>query len=259
MIDPLSRALVAQLDRVPGYEPGGQRFESSPVRENWMGLKIGSFPRRFMIIYKFPSGPLQTNAILIGCAETKRGAVIDPSFESTEAVLHRAAESGLVIEKILLTHSHWDHFADAHSLKTRTSALLYVHLLDAKNIEQPGSDGIPLFFPIHSVKPDRLLAEGDRIQVGELSLQVIHSPGHSPGSVCYYLREQNFLFSGDTLFQGSIGNLHLPTAEPHQMWQSLRKLAELPKETRVVPGHGADTSIGEEGWLERAEEIFSEP
>ena len=211
-----------------------------------------------MIVYKFPSGPLETNAILVACAKTKRGAVIDPSFESTDALLQQAAESGIVIEKILLTHSHWDHFADAYPLKMRTSALVYVHPLDAKNVENPGSDRIPLFFPIHSVKPDRLLKEGDLIQVGDLTLLVIHSPGHSPGSVCFYLREQNILFSGDTLFQGSIGNLHLPTSEPSLMWESLRKLAQLPKETRVVPGHGADTLIGKEEWLLRAEEIFSE-
>jgi glyoxylase-like metal-dependent hydrolase (beta-lactamase superfamily II) len=211
-----------------------------------------------MIVYKFPSGPLETNAILFGCAETKRGAVIDPSLGSTEAILAQAAESGLVIEKILLTHSHWDHFADAHALKTRTSALLFVHPSDAKNVEHPGSDGIPLMFPIHPVKPDRLLTEGEVLQVGGLQLEVIHSPGHSPGSVCFYLRDQNLLFSGDTLFNGSIGNLHLPTAEPLHMWDSLRKLAALPKETRVVPGHGPDTAIGKEGWLERAEEIFSE-
>jgi glyoxylase-like metal-dependent hydrolase (beta-lactamase superfamily II) len=211
-----------------------------------------------MMMYKFPSGPLATNAILIGCSNTKRGAVIDPSFGSSSAILRLAAEAGLAVEKILLTHSHWDHFADIHELKTKTSSLLYVHSLDAKNVEHPGSDGIPLFFPIHGAKPDRLLKDGDLIQVGELKFEVIHSPGHSPGSICLYLREQGLLFSGDTLFKGSIGNLHLPTAVPHHMWESLRKLAVLPKETRVIPGHGDDTSIGEESWLERAETIFSE-
>lgn len=202
-----------------------------------------------MIIYKFPSGPLETNAVLIGCAETKRGAVIDPSLGSSELILAQAAESGLVIEKILLTHSHWDHFADAHLLKMRTAAQLYVHPSDVGNLEHPGSDGIPLFVPIHSVKPDRLLKERDLIQVGNLSLEVIHTPGHSPGSVCFYIEGKKLLFSGDTLFEGSIGNLHLPTAQPDHMWDSLRKLSLLPNETRVVPGHGGDTEIGQENWL----------
>ncbi len=211
-----------------------------------------------MIIYKFPFGPLQTNAILFGCAKTKKAAVIDPSPGSAEAILKEAAKQGLSIEKILLTHSHWDHFADAHALQAKTHAQIYIHSLDAKNIENPGSDGIPLFFPIHPVRPDHFLQEGEAIHVGNLKLDVIHSPGHSPGSVCFYLQEQKLLFSGDTLFQGSIGNLHLPTAQPMQMWNSLRKLAALPPETHVVPGHGGDTSIGNENWLSRAEEIFKE-
>lgn len=211
-----------------------------------------------MFLYKFPFGPLETNAILIGCAKTKIGAVIDPSQGSTGAILQKAADLELKIEKILLTHSHWDHFADAHGLKVQTGATLSVHFLDAKNIEHPGSDGIPLFFPIHPVVPDHFLNEGDTIEVGHLSLEVIHSPGHSPGSVCFYSREKSFLISGDTLFQGSIGNLHLPTAQPALMWSSLEKLSKLPPETRVIPGHGGETSIGRENWLSRAKEIFAE-
>lgn len=211
-----------------------------------------------MFLFKFPFGPLETNAILIGCAETKTAAAIDPSPGSAGAIVAKASELGLKIEKILLTHSHWDHFADAHGLKSQTGAPLYVHFLDAKNIEHPGSDGIPLFFPIHPVTADHFLNEGDTIQVGNLKLEVIHSPGHSPGSVCFYLRAQNLLISGDTLFQGSIGNLSLPTAQPAQMWTSLEKLSKLPPETRVVPGHGGETSIGRESWLSRAKQIFSE-
>lgn len=211
-----------------------------------------------MQLFKFPFGPLETNSILFGCAKTKKGAVVDPSLGSSEAILKKAAEHGIQIEKILLTHSHWDHFADAHNLQNRTQAPIYIHPLDAKNLEQPGSDGIPLLILIHSVKPDHLIQEGDIIQVGDLQIEVIHSPGHSPGSVCFYLREQNLLFSGDTLFQGSIGNLHLPTASPLHMWDSLRKLSELPLETHVIPGHGSDTIIGNETWLSRAQEIFEE-
>lgn len=211
-----------------------------------------------MLIFKFPFGPLQTNALLVGCPKTKKGAVVDPSLGSTAPLLAKAAELGLEIEKILLTHSHWDHFADAHELKTATKATLYVHPLDAKNVISPGSDGLPLFVPIPAVKPDRFINEGDEIEVGQLKLRVIHTPGHSPGGVCYYLREQNVLLAGDTLFRGTMGKLSLPTANPLHMWDSLQKLAALPPETRVVPGHGADTSIGKETWLCRAKEIFAE-
>jgi len=209
-----------------------------------------------MILQKFPSGPLETNAILLGCMQTKFAAVIDPSSGSTGPILEKAQQLGLQIKKILLTHSHWDHIADAHKLIEKTGAEIYVHPLDAPNLEHPGSDGIPLFFPIRGVHPDCLLEEGDRITVGKLLCEVIHTPGHSPGAVCYLVREENLLFSGDTLFAGSIGNLQLPTAQAEKMWSSLDKLAALPPETRVVPGHGGDTSIGKEDWLKRAREIF---
>lgn len=211
-----------------------------------------------MFIFRFPFGPLETNAFLIGCQKTRIGAIIDPSPGSAEAILAKSVELNLKIDKILLTHSHWDHFADAHLVKSKTGAPLYVHFLDAKNIEHPGSDGIPLFFPIPPVTPDHFLNEGDLIEVGQLRFEVIHSPGHSPGSVCFYLREQNLLISGDTLFKGSIGNLSLPTAQPNLMWESLDKLAMLPPETRVFPGHGPETTIANENWLSRAKEIFSE-
>lgn len=211
-----------------------------------------------MFIFKFPFGPFETNAILVGCEKTLKAAIVDPSPGSGNAILQKVKEHGLTVEKVLLTHSHWDHFADAFSLKEKTGAPLYVHPLDAKNIELPGSDGIPLFIPIAAVKADHFLNEGDVITVGSLNFEVIHSPGHSPGSVCYYMREKKVLLSGDTLFQGSIGNLSLPTGQPELMWRSLDKLAKLPAETRVIPGHGADTTIGKEHWLSRAKQIFSE-
>ncbi len=211
-----------------------------------------------MHYFKFPFGPLETNAILLGCSETKKAALIDPSYGSISAVLDQVKEHDFKLEKILLTHSHWDHFADAFSLKNKTGAPIYVHPLDAKNIESPGTDGIPILVPIQPVKPDHFINEGDVIEVGELKLEVIHSPGHSPGGVCFYLPEQNLLISGDTLFAGSIGNLHLPTGNKDQMWKSLDKLSKLPPETVVVPGHGQETTIGNENWLSRAREIFSE-
>lgn len=211
-----------------------------------------------MIFQKFPSGPLDTNAILFGCSETRQAVVIDPAHESTAEILAEVKENQLTIQAILLTHSHWDHIADVAELKKATNAPVYVHPLDIGNLENPGSDGIPLFFPIHGTKPDFLLQEGRSIQVGNVSIQVIHSPGHSPGSVCFYVPKQSILFSGDTLFQGTIGTLNLPTAQPMKMWDSLRKLSLLPPETHVVPGHGADTTIEEESWLNRAEEIFKD-
>ena len=202
-----------------------------------------------MFIQKFPSGPFHTNAILLGCQETKQAAVIDPSPGSTDLILKAAEKEGLKIEKILLTHSHWDHIADVHRLKELTGARAFVHSLDAENLRNPGSDGLPLMIPILGVEPDGFLEEGKAVHVGNLILEVIHTPGHCPGSVCFYIKKQKTLLSGDTLFKGTIGNLHLPTGEPDKMWPSLRKLAALPPETRVIPGHGNETVLAKESWL----------
>ncbi len=209
-----------------------------------------------MILHTFPAGPLGTNAYLFACPKTKIAAVVDPASGSCSPILEKALELDLSIKKILLTHTHWDHIADAHLLTKKTGAEIYVHPLDVENLKKPGTDKIPLFIPIHGVEPDHFIDEGERIFVGEVAVEVIHTPGHSPGGVCFYLREEKILFSGDTLFEGSIGTLSLATAQPQRMWGSLEKLAVLPPDTRVFPGHGGDTTIGKEHWLKRAREIF---
>jgi hydroxyacylglutathione hydrolase len=200
-----------------------------------------------MFLFKFPCGPLETNAILFGAEG--RGAAIDPSLGSSVKIIAQAKQSGLQIEKILLTHSHWDHIADVQALKEKTGASLYVHKLDAKNVEEPGSDGLPLYFPIAPAKPDHLLSGGEIIAVGLLQLETIHTPGHSPGGVCFYLASHGILFAGDTLFCGGMGRLDLPTGNAQSMRASLRKLAALPPKTRVISGHGPETEIGKEAWI----------
>ncbi len=202
-----------------------------------------------MFLKIFPSGPLQTNAILF--AENGIGAVIDPSMGSTALIL----EEGIKVEKILLTHSHWDHIVDLKKLKSFTGANVYVHSLDAKNVQKPGSDGLPSI-PIPGVEPDFLLEDGEHVKLGSLQLEVIHTPGHSPGSVCFYLASHGILFAGDTLFQGSCGRVDLPTSNPDNMWLSLKRLCHLPPKTRVIPGHGPETTIEKENWMEKAEEFY---
>jgi glyoxylase-like metal-dependent hydrolase (beta-lactamase superfamily II) len=200
----------------------------------------------FMILEVASFGPFRTNSILIGCEATKKAVCIDPAFQSTSWFLQKAFELGLTIEKIFLTHSHWDHFADAQELKHKTHAELFVHSLDGKNIEEPGIDGIPIAVSILSVQADYFVFEGEKIPLGKLSFEVIHTPGHSPGGVCYYEKEENLLLSGDTLFQGTIGSLSLPTSDASLMKKSLEKLIALPENTRVIPGHGDETTIGKE-------------
>ncbi len=209
-----------------------------------------------MFIQAFPSGPFETNAYVVACPDTKQAAIVDPAPDCSSVIERYLVDNQLTPKLILLTHSHWDHIVDTALLKKKYHLPVYVHPLDAENLKNPGSDGIPCWIAIEGVQPDHLLKEGEEIGVGQLKLKVIHTPGHTPGGVCYYIKDKQALLSGDTLFKGSIGNLSLPTSQPNLMWDSLRKLSALPPETRVFPGHGPSTSIGAESWLARAEEYF---
>lgn len=208
-----------------------------------------------MIIQAFPSGPFETNAYIVTCPVTKKAAIIDPAPQSFPSLVSYLEKNQLIPDKILLTHSHWDHIADVAPLKKRFSLPIYIKKEDAPNLERPGSDGLPTI-AIEGIKPDHFFEEKEPIQVGEISFEIIHTPGHTPGGVCLYAKKEHILFSGDTLFRGTIGNLSFPTSNPVLMWQSLDKLAKLPPNTDVYPGHGPKTTIGEENWLPRAREIF---
>lgn len=210
-----------------------------------------------MILEAFTAGPVDTNAYLLACPKTRHAAVIDVPFESADLIIERAKELSLSIQMILLTHSHWDHIGDAALLKKKLNVPIYIHKEDEKNLKAPGSDRLPLLLPVEGVAPDAFLFDGQSIPLGELTIQVIHTPGHTPGCVCFYLADEKTLISGDTLFRGTIGNLSFSTARPALMWDSLKRLSLLPKETRVYPGHGDSTSIGEEPWLAHAKEKFS--
>lgn len=210
-----------------------------------------------MRVHTFPSGPFETNAYVAACPDSYKAIIIDPGVDAAEPIKKLIEQQKLKPEKIVLTHSHWDHFGNAFDLKEFFNIPVYLHALDAENVRRPGSDGLPLFTSIKGFDPEGSLGEGDIIACGTLNFEVIETPGHSPGGVCLYDRANNVLFSGDTLFQGTIGNLSFPTSSPEKMWLSLKKLAKLPKNTAVYPGHGPQTTIGAEPWLDDAESLFS--
>lgn len=209
-----------------------------------------------MIIQAFPSGPFDTNAYVIGCSETRIAAIIDPAPNSAKEIVLYLTEHNLIPDKIILTHSHWDHIADAAALKSKYSIPIMIHELDSPNLERPGADLLPCWIPIEGVKPDHFVKDGDTINIGKYKFEVIHTPGHTPGGICLHCSSQKALMSGDTLFKGTIGNLSFPTSKPDLMWSSLKKLEKLPLSTKVFPGHGPSTTIGEEKWLSNAEKIF---
>lgn len=209
-----------------------------------------------MLIKTFPSGLLSTNAYVAACSSTNAAVVIDPAQESANIISNFLQDRHLNCQAILLTHSHWDHIVDVSILKQLLKVPVYVHSLDALNLENPGADQLPCPFSISGVKADHYYDELREIQCGNLNFRIIHTPGHSPGSVCLYEPAQMVLFSGDTLFKDSIGNISFPTSQPNLMWNSLGKLAELPASTAVYPGHGPSTTIGHEPWLSNAQSYF---
>ncbi|MDN3504676.1 MAG: MBL fold metallo-hydrolase [Rhabdochlamydiaceae bacterium] len=208
-----------------------------------------------MFIQSITAGPFQTNSYVIA-DNIDNGAIIDPTFDSQDLLVNLIEKEHIHIKAIYLTHSHMDHIAEVANLKEFYKCDVWIHKLDEPNLIEPGSDLLPQLFTIKGVKPDHYFVDGQVVTLGHLSFKVLHTPGHSPGGVCFYFEKEKVLISGDTLFKGSIGNLNFPTAEPEKMFQSLDRLNQLPKDTIVYPGHGESTILSEESWLSQAREIF---
>lgn len=209
-----------------------------------------------MIIITLPTEPLATNAYLVACPDTMESAIIDPGWKLLPDLEKALSTKKLSLKQIFLTHSHWDHIGSAAEIKEKFKVPISMHSLDAKNLIEPGSDRLPCFIPMKGTQPDFFIDEESLIKIGNLEFKIIHTPGHTPGGICLYCENKKILFSGDTLFKGSIGNISFPTSNAEAMWDSLKKLEKLPKETVVYPGHGDPTTIGSESWLPRAREIF---
>lgn len=198
-------------------------------------------------ILRLPLGPLQTNCYILACEVTKKTAVIDPSWDG-RLIADAIAKRGWEVSHILLTHSHFDHVGGLAELKEATNTPIYSH-----------PDAVPMLrlaaasaatFGIRLPAPpeaDEMLAEGQVLQVGDLQLHVLYTPGHAPGHVCFYLPAHGVVFDGDVLFQGSIGRTDLPGGDYDILMQNIReKLLVMPDETQVLSGHGDVTTIGME-------------
>ena len=209
-----------------------------------------------MLIETYVLGPLQTNCYLVACDKTGLAAVIDPGMGALAFIKKSVQEKNLRLSAIYLTHSHWDHIVDVAPIHKSFSTPIYLHKEDKKNLQNPGSDGLPLLFSVPKANVDIYLEEGKKIALGDLAFEVIHTPGHSPGSVCLFEPTRKILFSGDTLFKGSIGNVHFAHSSSKNMITSLQKLEKLPKDTLVYPGHGDPTKLDKENWLPKAKELF---
>jgi glyoxylase-like metal-dependent hydrolase (beta-lactamase superfamily II) len=200
-----------------------------------------------MIIETIQVGPLKVNCYIVGCEETGEAVVIDAGGD-TEKILEKVRSRGLRVKYIVNTHGHFDHVGGNRSLIEATGAELMVHPKDAFLLPMAAAAGADFGVQVeNSPEPDRFLADGMDIEFGVHRLRVIHTPGHSPGGCCLYCKNEGVVFTGDTLFNGSIGRYDLPGGLLPVLMESLReRVMTLPAETRVYPGHGPSTSISHE-------------
>jgi len=200
-----------------------------------------------MILETFPVGPLQCNCTLMGDEEAHEAIVIDPGDEVSR-IYRRLTELGLTLKQILVTHAHIDHVGGALKLKKLTGApiLLNENDLPLLKMMQVQAGWLGIETP-ETAPPDESLADGLTVGLSRYPAQVLHTPGHTQGSVCLHFAPLNLLIAGDTLFAGSIGRTDLPGGNGAQIIESIStRLLPLPDETRVVTGHGPATTIGTE-------------
>lgn len=173
----------------------------------------------------------------------KEAIVIDPSMGERQ-VIDAVREQGLRLVEILNTHGHPDHIFGNAAVKEATRARLAIHRLDAYRL---GPDRPPTQLDVPPCTADDLFDDGQLTYLDDVELSALHTPGHTEGSTCFYLRREGTLFSGDLLFKGNIGRTDLPGSDPAAMSESLSRIASsLPAATRVYPGHGAETTVGAE-------------
>ncbi len=197
-----------------------------------------------MIINKIVVGVLENNCYIIGDERTKEIFIVDPGDEP-DRILDFVNENNLKVKFIVCTHAHFDHVGAINEIKEATNAKIILHqdeLVLYKNIEM---QGLTWGFDIEPLtEPDIIVTEGYKLQVGDLIFTVMHTPGHSPGSICLY--GEGILITGDTIFAGSVGRTDLYGGDINKLKKSFQRLINLPDETRILPGHGPESTIIEE-------------
>jgi hydroxyacylglutathione hydrolase len=199
-----------------------------------------------VILHTIPVGITQTNCYVVGCEETHEGAVIDPGGHPNR-ILKTIEESGLAIRYVLNTHCHFDHMGANAAVVTATGAPLALHPAELPILQARGGAawfGVPVKA---SPMPDVELEDGQTLEVGTLRFQVLHTPGHSPGGVTFYLAEEGVAFDGDVLFQMGVGRHDLPGGDWDTLVRSIQEvLFTLPDDTVLYSGHGPKTTVGRE-------------
>jgi hydroxyacylglutathione hydrolase len=202
-----------------------------------------------VIVKQIEVGNFSIFSYLVADEQAKEALFIDPSADH-DLLLKEAASHGLTVKYIVNTHHHIDHSMGNKEMVRRTGAKIIIHELDAPELLTPARDILEMFGAEISPRADILVSDGQRIQVGSVALQVIHTPGHTPGGMCLYI--DGMVFTGDTLFVGSVGRTDFPGGSYEELEQSIRtKLYTLPGNTVVLPGHNYGMSATSTIQLER--------
>lgn len=200
-----------------------------------------------MKVEKFVTGIISTNCYLVQNEETKEAVLVDPAAAPSYLVNHIVAE-GLEVKAILLTHAHFDHIMGIDGMIEKFGEMpVYVEEQDVELLHTPQLNESTVYTAGYSYPKGDVIHEGQVLHLAGYDFKVIHTPGHTAGGVCYYVESENVLFSGDTLFYGSVGRTDFATSSMSDLVRSIKeKLFLLPDETIVYPGHMGATTIGNE-------------
>ena len=192
-----------------------------------------------MLIAMNTGGIAATNAFLVADEATKQAVIFDAPDHTAGPLLDEAQKRGFDVVGLWLTHGHFDHVADHAEVTGRfPAAKVLIHELDEPKLQNPGSSVFALPFEIPPRSADAHVVDGQELQLGNLRVQVLHTPGHAPGHVMYYFPDEKILIGGDLIIGGSIGRTDLPESDHAELERSIRKIMQLPGDTRLLPGHG---------------------
>jgi len=204
-----------------------------------------------MIVKRLIVGPLESNCYIISDENTKESLVIDPGDEP-DRILDSINENNFKVKYIVCTHAHFDHVGAVSDLKKETDADIVIHKDDIEIYKRAMDQAAFWGYGLDSLpEPDRFVSEGDKLEVGALRFEILHTPGHSPGGICLY--GEGIVITGDTLFAGSVGRTDFYGGDIKKLKSSFKRLMSLSDTVKVFPGHGPETTIGQE----RTDNFFS--
>lgn len=192
-------------------------------------------------------GIATTNCFVIADEVAKVAVLFDAPDHAVGGILDEVEKRGWDLIGLWLTHGHFDHIADHQVVTERfPKARVLIHRLDEPKLQEPNSSIFVLPFVIPPRNADARVEDGQKLSIGSIELEVMHTPGHSPGHVMYYVRSQNLLVGGDLIIGGSVGRTDLPDSDHAQLLESIRRVMQLPDETTLLPGHGQPCTLAHE-------------